>query len=69
MLLICIEVLRGGFFCFPVRDWEGFCRKLFKKCPFFDDSSIVSGREHENYMNDSMFSSSFSALPAWNINF
>ena len=28
MLLICIETLREGFFCFPVRDWKGFCRKL-----------------------------------------
>ena len=28
MLLMCLEVLREGFFCFPVRDWEGVCRKL-----------------------------------------
>ena len=28
MLLACLEVLREGFFCFPVRDWEGDCRKL-----------------------------------------
>ena len=36
MLLICLEVLREGFFCFPVkgkdweflRDWERVCRKL-----------------------------------------
>ena len=28
MLLICLEVLREGFFCFPMRDWEGVCRKL-----------------------------------------
>ena len=28
MLLICLEALRDGFFCFPVRDWEGVCRKL-----------------------------------------
>ena len=25
---MCLEVLREGFFCFPVRDWEGVCRKL-----------------------------------------
>ena len=28
MLLVCLEVAREGFFCFPVRDWEGVCRKL-----------------------------------------
>ena len=28
MLLMCLEVLREGFFCFPRRDWEGICRKL-----------------------------------------
>ena len=28
MLLMCIEVLGEEFFCFPVRDWEGVCRKL-----------------------------------------
>ena len=29
MLLMDPEVLREGFFCyFPVRDWEGVCRKL-----------------------------------------
>ena len=28
MLLMCLEVLREGFFSFPVRDWEGVCRKL-----------------------------------------
>ena len=28
MLLMCLEVLREGLFCFPVRDWEGVCRKL-----------------------------------------
>ena len=28
MLLICLEVLGEGFFCFPERDWEGACRKL-----------------------------------------
>ena len=27
MLLMCLEVLREEF-CFPVRDWEGVCRKL-----------------------------------------
>ena len=27
MLLMCLEVLREGFFSFPVRDWEGVCRK------------------------------------------
>ena len=26
--LMCLEVLGKVFFCFPVRDWEGFCRKL-----------------------------------------
>ena len=25
---MCLEVLREGFFCFPVRDWKGVCRKL-----------------------------------------
>ena len=28
MLLMCLEVLRVGFFRFPVRDWEGVCRKI-----------------------------------------
>ena len=28
MLLMCLEVLREGFFCFPVRDCKGVCRKL-----------------------------------------
>ena len=28
MLLMCLEALRKGFFCFPVKDWEGVCRKL-----------------------------------------
>ena len=28
MLLIFLELLREGFFCFPVRDWEAVCRKL-----------------------------------------
>ena len=28
MLLMCLEVLREGFVCFPMRDWEGVCRKL-----------------------------------------
>ena len=28
LLLLCLEVPREGFFCFPVRDWEGVCRKL-----------------------------------------
>ena len=28
MLLVCLEVAREGFFCFPVRDWEGVYRKL-----------------------------------------
>ena len=28
MLLMCLEVLKKEFFCFPVRDWEGVCRKL-----------------------------------------
>ena len=28
MLLMCLEVLREGFFCFHVRDWVGVCRKL-----------------------------------------
>ena len=28
MLLMCLEVLREGLFYFPVRDWEGVCRKL-----------------------------------------
>ena len=28
MLLMCLEVLRKGFFCFPVRDWEGVCRNV-----------------------------------------
>ena len=28
MLLIGLEVLEEGFFCFPGRDWEGVCRKL-----------------------------------------
>ena len=28
ILLMCLEVLREGFFYFPVRDWEGVCRKL-----------------------------------------
>ena len=28
MLLMCLEVLREGFFCFPVRDWEGICWRL-----------------------------------------
>ena len=27
MLLMCLEVLREGFFGFPVRDLEGVCRK------------------------------------------
>ena len=27
-MLLCLEVLREGFFCFPVWDWEGVCRKL-----------------------------------------
>ena len=27
MLLICLEALREEFFSFPVRDWEGVCRK------------------------------------------
>ena len=28
MLLMCLEVLRQGFFSSPVRDWEGVCRSL-----------------------------------------
>ena len=28
MLLMRLEVLREGFFCFPLRDWEGVCWKL-----------------------------------------
>ena len=28
MLLMCLEVLGEGFFCFPVRDSEGVCKKL-----------------------------------------
>ena len=28
MLLMCLEVLREGFVCFPVRDLEGLYRKL-----------------------------------------
>ena len=28
MLLMCPEVLREGFFCIPVRDWERVSRKL-----------------------------------------
>ena len=28
ILLMCLEVLREGFFYFPVRDWEGVRRKL-----------------------------------------
>ena len=28
MLLMCLEVLREGYFCFAVRDWEGVCKKL-----------------------------------------
>ena len=28
MLLMCLEVLREEFFCFPVRDWEVICMKL-----------------------------------------
>ena len=28
MLLMCLEVLTEGVFCFSVRDWEGVCRKL-----------------------------------------
>ena len=27
-LLMCLDVVREGFFCFPVRDWEGVCGKL-----------------------------------------
>ena len=28
LLLMCLEVLGEGFFCFPGRDREGICRKL-----------------------------------------
>ena len=28
MLLMCLELLREGFFCFPVRDCEVVSRKL-----------------------------------------
>ena len=28
MLLMYLEVMRQGFFCFPVTDWERVCRKL-----------------------------------------
>ena len=28
MLMMCLEVLRGEFFCFSVRDWEEICRKI-----------------------------------------
>ena len=28
MFLMCLDVLRKAFFCFPVRDWEGVCRKF-----------------------------------------
>ena len=28
MLLMCLEVLREGFFCLSLRDWERVCRKL-----------------------------------------
>ena len=28
MLLMCLEVLREGFLCFPVGDWEGVCKEL-----------------------------------------
>ena len=30
MLLICLEVLGEGFFCFPERDWDIKCRSEFK---------------------------------------
>ena len=28
MLLMYLEVMRQGFFCFPVTDWERVCRKI-----------------------------------------
>ena len=28
VMLMCVEVLGEGFFCFPGRYWEGVCRKL-----------------------------------------
>ena len=28
MLMMCLEVLREEFFCFPVRDWEEIYRKI-----------------------------------------
>ena len=36
MLLLCIKVLREGFFCFHGRDWEGVCRKLLSLVKLLD---------------------------------
>ena len=43
MLLICVEVLREGFFCFPGKDWKMVCRKLLspvKLCQRFWISNV-----------------------------
>ena len=53
MLLMCLEVLSEGFFCFPVRDWEGVCRKPFLVSSFLNFSTSCQNAEfhiHRSHM-------------------
>ena len=51
MLLMCPELLKEGFFCFPVRDWEGVCRKLLSLVFLFKFSTSSQNAEFHIYLS------------------
>ena len=58
MLLMCLEVLGEELFCFPVRDWEGVCWKLFSLVKLYQRlwdmkyrSEFKHGFTHRGYLH------------------